>query len=89
MMKNSCEPKEEARKEMADPEEAIRRANERVRSKANQVVSKVIPEIPKAPRSSSTVPKKKKINALDVVQECGLTLRQIRSMQDRELSPED
>lgn len=89
MMKNSSEEasKQESRKPSVDPEEAKRRASERVRNNKASQAKNIPPEIPKPVRAVPN--RKKKTDPMDVVQACGFTLRQIRAMQDRELSPED
>jgi len=91
MMKRANQTKEEPilRSEV-DTEEAMRRARERVIAREASQKPPIQPKrsIAKPNRASSVVPNKRRID-LDVVQECGLTLRQIRELQDRELSPED
>lgn len=93
-MKRANQTKEEpiVRSEV-DTEEAMRRARERAIARQREASQKppIQPKrsIAKPHRASSVVPNKRRIDALDVVQECGLTLRQIRELQDRELSPED
>lgn len=91
-MKRANQTKEEpiVRSEV-DTEEAMRRARERAIAREASQKPPIQPKrsIAKPHRASSVVPNKRRIDALDVVQECGLTLRQIRELQDRELSPED